>query len=156
MEKYTAPNTAKICKIELINFASVDEMKTDQLLHETELVLLPGKSFTQIVFTEESATINVVEEGDDDGSLPYRRVAVEFQAPKVTGLRNASLENWKRQMLICRVTDMHGQIFVIGTIKSPATLTYASTISGKAAESNSFTVTITGYSNIGLLQHKVV
>jgi hypothetical protein len=155
MEKYQAPNVGKICKIEVINVAHIDSFVFNTLTHTCQVTPFQGKSFTTINFTEETALLNVVPEGDDDGALPFRRLALEFQVPQVSGSRVATLESWKRQMIVAKATDVAGREFVIGTEMSPATLTYDYGIAETAKGDNTHKVIVTGYSAVGLLQSMV-
>jgi hypothetical protein len=155
MKKYEAPNVGKICKIEVINVAHIDSFVFNTLAHTCQVTPLQGKSFTTINFTEETALLNVVPEGDDDGALPFRRLALEFQVPQVSASRVASLESWKRQMIVARATDVAGREFVIGTEMSPATLTYDYGIAETSKDLNAHKVIVTGYSAVGLLQSMV-
>jgi len=152
MEKYQAPNVGKICKIELVNVALIDSFLINNKTHECFVNLLAGVNMTIIAFTEETASLRALIDGDDDGSLPFQRIALEFTVPQVSGSRVAHLESWKRQLFVCKATDISGRQFVVGTEMAPATLQFSPAIEERAGEENGYRVTITGYSAIGLLQ----
>jgi hypothetical protein len=154
MEKYTAPNVGKICKVEIVNAAHVDDMIIDTQQQKAWVTLQSGSAFTEINTTAETAAVEVSDENTDDGSTGLQRISLQFKVPKIQASRGLQLESWKRQALICRITDVNQNRFIVGTINSYARLVYGGVIGGKPTDENSYQVTIVAATTTGLLQEQ--
>lgn len=152
MGKYTGINTGKICKLEIIKAADIDHMITDLDQHLSTVALLPGSAWTEIVCTDETIELKVTEDGDDDGSTPFKRVEITAEVPKVTAERITFIQDRQLTPLLVRITDIEGRKFLAGTPESPSLLNYHYGIGRQAKEANTIHINITAYSATGLME----
>lgn len=154
MEKYTGINTGKICSVEMINVANIDDMVIDLEQQKAWLTLRAGADFTPIIIVDETAQLQMQPEGNDDGSTDVHRVSLTFKVPKINASRGMQLEQWRRQAFVARITDVNGQKLLIGTLASYARLVYEGVIGGLPTDENLYQVTIIAATTTGLLQQQ--
>lgn len=152
MEKYEGINTGKICLVELIEARDIEAMYFDKERLTVKLDLLPQKAFVTIEVTEESATLKVEENNQDDGSKPHYQVFLSARIPKVQADRMAVLHGIKNTKFIARATDVQGNKFVIGSEVSPATLLLSYGIDASPSGPNEASISIASYTDTGLFQ----
>ncbi|MFO7722213.1 MAG: hypothetical protein R6V49_03225 [Bacteroidales bacterium] len=124
MEKYTSPNTGKIRILEIINTGDIDSMVNDLDELTTVITLAPGKSFTQVAFTQDTLEMVANELDSDDGSPGYKVVTLTGSIPQVAASRIATLDALRSAANIVRITTANGDRFVLGTLQSAVVISY--------------------------------
>ena len=77
-----------------------------------------GKSFSQFVFTQESASFS--EEQQDNDAGPYFALGLSFKCPRIGTIQHAIIRNLIDQDLIVTATDGNSTSILMGTLETPA------------------------------------
>lgn len=137
MNPFTQPNIESLSKLEVIpagNIVSITPVNTNPLA-QINVELLYGASFEEIPFTIGTGEMTENTESDDSGEYLSQQITIEV--PKT----RREVDEWidKRAMLdlVLAVTDMHGNVRLVGSPDQPARLSVTNT--NPASGRNSYT-----------------
>lgn len=97
---------------DIVNISSPDENETVEITFDS------GKSFTQFVFSQQSANFTEDEQANDAG--PFLAQGLSFRVPKIATGQHAVIKAMRDQEFILAITDGNGQTSIMGTLETPA------------------------------------
>jgi hypothetical protein len=152
MKNYSGINTGKICSVELLETRYIQTLMLDQEKLSATLEPIPGKSFSAIGFTPDSASLEVQEVDADDGSRPHYMISLSLKVPKLQADRLAAFYGIKSSQFVCRFSDMEGNLFLAGTQQAPAQLTLNYAIAPSPSGPNEISLQVISFTPYGLMQ----
>lgn len=134
----TGNNTAKVCSIYRVSKSDVDvivNVPNSNLVDTSEIVLKTGKSWEEIQFLEDTASISFKPDGD------LYLVEIPFMVNKTRRAVAQRINVLKTDEHILKVTDLNGTAYLIGNMSAPAMLRDADmSVGAKASEFNGFSM----------------
>lgn len=140
MNRYTQPNIEGISKLEVIAAANIVDIAPTNTnpLAQIKVTLLYGASFEDIPFTIGTGEMIEATESDDSGD--YHSQQINIEVPKTRREIDEWIDRRAHIDLVLAVTDMHGNVRLVGTPNQPARLSVNNTnpASGRNAYQFSF------------------
>lgn len=87
-----------------------------------EITFNPGKSLSQFSFTPETA--GFTEEQQDNDAGPFFAQGLTFRCPKIDTIQHAVVKSLLNLDLILTATDGNGKTVVMGTLDTPARMSF--------------------------------
>lgn len=97
---------------DIVSISSPDENGAVEITFDS------GKSFTQFVFTGETASFT--EDDQDHDAGPFFAQGLTFRVPGISAGQHAVLKSLRDQEFILAVTDGNGKTIIMGTLETPA------------------------------------
>lgn len=89
---------------------------------EVEITFKAGKSFTDLSFTQESATMNESQENSDAGN--YYSQSLTCRVPKISEPGTVIMQGLRNKDIILEIKDANAVKVIMGLLNSPARMSY--------------------------------
>lgn len=144
MNQYTQPNIEGISKLEIIETAKVDEITPQDALTgaPVAIVLKFGAAFEDIPLVAGSGEFSEDHLRDDSGD--YHQQDIIFAIAKNRQDVDQWLNKYGHLDYVAKVTDRNGNIRVVGTLQSGASIT--APMNNPAQGRNQYSITLTAIS----------
>ncbi len=139
--KNTGFNIQGICEVK---FAFINDLYSISIPDDNYRVTLnfkPNRELSTLYFTRTSDKTKIVEKNDESGK--YYEALVELTHPHLDPSKSLTFNSIKNMGLIFVLIDKHGNQMLIGSLESPAKLTYK--LSNSANAKNARTVSIDAF-----------
>jgi hypothetical protein len=122
IEKFSGVNMMGFQRVSLIKASDVAGISLPDN-NEVTVTLKAGRQWSEVYFTIEKGTLQVVEREDDAGN--YFTITATIEVPKVQAASLEVLNNLKYRHLLLKVTNNNGENWLIGTIEQPCKMIYS-------------------------------